>query len=307
MLNPVKPNLFIVGQPKSGTSALFSFLKQHPQINACSVKEPQFFCKDFNSQYFHLSKTPRELENYLALYEQTSCRYHMEASTAYLYSRVAADEICAFNPDARIIIMLREPVDFLYTYHKQLLRNSCKFEEETDFVTALNLESQRHQGRALPRDVFEEKFLYYSERVKYVEQIERYYARFPRAQIKVIVYDDFKRDNRKVFADVQAFLGLEQDFVPQFETVNKQVDVRNRALKQFVDQHTFALKRWIRTTFGKGVFVRLRQMYRNLVFTKGDIQPLAPALRQELKQRYRAEVEAAGQLLGRDLLREWDY
>jgi hypothetical protein len=307
MLNPVKPNLFIVGQPKSGTSALFSFLKQHPQINACRVKEPQFFCKDFNSQYFHLSKTPRELENYLALYEQTSCRYHMEASTAYLYSQVAADEICAFNPDARIIIMLREPVDFLYTYHKQLLRNSCKFEEETDFVTALNLEPQRRQGRALPRDVFEEKFLYYSARVKYAEQIERYYARFPRAQIKVIVYDDFKQDNRKVFAEVQQFLGLEEDFVPQFDTVNKQVDVRNRALKQFVDQHTFALKRWIRTTFGKGVFVRLRQMYRNLVFTQGDIQPLAPALREELKPRYRTEVETTGRLLDRDLLREWNY
>ena len=302
----LKPNLFIVGQPKSGTSALFSFLKQHPAVSACTVKEPQFFCKDLKSQHFVLSKTERTLENYLALYEDTGTEYQMEGSTAYLYSGVAAEEIKAFNPDAKIIVMLREPVDFLYTYHKQLLRNSCKFEVVTDFVEALNLEPARREGKHLPTGVFDEKFLWYSERVKYVEHLARFEACFPPENIMVILYDDFRRDNAAMFSQVLGFLNL-PEFSAEFAQVNKQVNVRNRALKQFLDRTLFPAKTFIRKHFPRSWFVNMRSAYRSLIFKQGEIEKLDDKTRQQLKPGYRDQVEALSRRLDRDLLKEWGY
>lgn len=300
------PNLFIVGQPKSGTSALFSFLKQHPEVSACQVKEPQYFCKDLQSQHFALSKTERTDENYLKLFEETPASYQMDGSTAYLYSQQAASEIRAFNPDAKIIVMLREPVDFLYTYHKQLLRNSCKFEDVTDFQTALSLESERRQGRKLPKGVFDKKFLWYSERVKYVEHLTRFEECFPPENILVIIYDDFRRDNAGVFQRVLRFLDL-PEFNAEFSQVNQQVNVRNRRLKQFLDRTLFPLKTRIKRYAPRSLFVKLRSGYRSLVFKKGEIEKLDDNVRQQLKKHYYSQVALLSEKLGRDLLSEWGY
>jgi hypothetical protein len=303
----VRPNLFIVGQPKSGTSALFSFLKQHPAICACSVKEPQFFCDDINSQYFFLSKTERTLENYLGLYPDEPATYYMEASTAYLYSKVAAGNIHAFNPEAKIIIMLREPVDFLFTYHRQLLRNSCKFEVETDFLKALALEPDRRAGNLLPKGVFEKKYLYYSERVKYLEHIKRFELLFEPSQIKIILYDDFRRDNEQVFRAVLDFLDLDATRLPTFREVNKQVAVRSRVLKQFLDRVLFPFKSWARRTLSRERFHQLRELYRGVIFSKREVTGPPEQEVRRLKARFADEVAALGRHLDRDLLSEWNY
>lgn len=302
-----RPNLFIVGQPKSGTSALFSFLKKHPSINASSVKEPQYFCTDFRSQYYYLSKKERCLDNYLSLFDDVACDYQMEASTAYLYSSVAAKNIYAFNPEAKIIIMLREPVDFLYTYHRQLLRNSCKFESVTDFERSLVLEKDRRIGKNLPKGVFEPKFLYYTDRIKYAEQIRRFVEYFKEDQIKIIIYDDFKADNEKVFRQTLEFLNISDDFIPEFTTVNKQVSVRSRVIKQFVDKNFYSVKTFIKKTSGKSFFQWSRSFYRKLIFSNQELPPLDGELKSKLKIEYLGEVEKLSKLLSRDFIREWDY
>lgn len=304
---PVTPNLFIVGQPKSGTSALFSYLRQQPDIVACSAKEPQFFCDDINSQFFHLSKTARTLDNYLALYPEEDARYYLEASTAYLYSQVAARNIHDFAPDARIIIMLREPVDFLQTYHRQLLRNSCKFEVETNFLKALDLEPERRAGKKLPRNVFEKKYLYYSERVKYLEHIRRFEQFFGKDQIKIILFDDLKQDTRKVFLSVLDFLALDATRLPSFDTVNRQVAVRSRVLKQHLDKTLYPFKAWARKNVSREQFNRLRKMYRAVIFSGRELPALDKADIERLKLRYVDEVARLGDHLGRDLIREWAY
>jgi hypothetical protein len=301
------PNLFIVGQPKSGTSALFSFLRQHPDISASAVKEPQFFCKDLNSQYFHLSRVPRTIENYLMLFDNDGLPYHMEASTAYLYSEVAAQEIYNFNQQAKIIIMLREPVDFLYSYHRQLLRNSCKFETEANFMRALDLESERQQGKKIPKNVFDEKFLMYSKRVQYVDHLERFSRLFPASQIKIIIYDDFRENNLRSFGEVCKFLDIDDGFVPEIRTVNKQVQVRNRAFKQFMDKNLFPVKKFIKSTLDKNRFHKAREVYRSIIFSKKEIPVLSESEKVLLKRRYAHEVAALGKYLERDLVSDWGY
>lgn len=304
----IKPNLFIVGQPKSGTSALFSFLKDHPDVCACATKEPQFFCKDINSQYFHLSNMERSEENFLKLFSHcANQKILMEASTAYLYSRVAAEEIYNFNPDAKIIIMLREPVDFLFTYHMQMLRTSCAFEEIDDFLKALELEPLRKKGQHIPENCFDHQFLFYSDRTRYTDQIKRYRERFPENQIKIIVYDDFKSNNRAVYDEVAAFLDLDASFRPEFKTVNAKVGVRFRRLKQSLDQLLFPFKQWVRPQVSSSVYNFARSSYRRLFFKQYGLPTLRAEDKLLLMQRHKEEVEQLSNYLNRDLISLWGY
>jgi hypothetical protein len=303
----VKPNLFIVGQPKSGTSALFSFLKQHRDISVCKIKEPQFFGTDINSTYFYMSKTEQTLDNYLGLFADDGKTYHLEASTAYLFSETAAANIHSFNPDAKIIIMLREPVDFLFTYHRQLLRNSVKSEVEQDFHKALALEAERREGKNLPKNVFNKKFLLYSERVRYVEHIRRFARLFKNDQIKIIIYDDFKKDNRAIYLSVLEFLALDASNLPEFTTVNKQVAVRSRVAKQYFDKQLYPIKLWVKHNLSESKFAALRAFYRRMIFSSKALPALSNFEKNYLKARYIDQVAQLSEYLDRNLMKEWGY
>ena len=303
-----KPNFFIVGQPKSGTSALFSFLKGHPDVCISSTKEPQYFCKDINSQYFHLSNQERTDENYLKLFAHCQKqKFLMEGSTAYLYSRVAAREIYKFNPDAKIVMMLREPVEFLFTYHMQMLRTSCTFEEVEDFMTAVELEQARKSGQCVPGNCFDPQFLYYSDRVSYTEQIERYRAVFPADQLKIIIHDDFKKNNEGVYDEVVNFLGLDPAYRPQFKTINAKVGVRFRRLKQASDQWLFPVKQKIRPHIPVAIYKAGRALYRRIFFKHNGLATLRPQDRVVLMRRYKDEVARLSICVGRDLTKLWGY
>jgi hypothetical protein len=273
-----------------------------------TTKEPQYFCKDLNSQYFHLSGLERNDSNYLALFEH--CNRHKivgEGSTAYLYSSIAAEEIARFNPHAKIIAMFREPAEFLYSYHLQLLRNSCTFEIETDFDVALKLEALRKSGEQVPSSCFDRKFLFYSDRVRYTEQLDRFYSAFPSEQIKVIIYDDFQANNREVYLDVLRFLDLSSDYIPDMNIVNATVKVRSRKVKQTLDRVLFPIKQKLRVRITKETYQNIRNLYRKLVFSRGTVAPLDPHLKKELKKTYRDEVEKLGRFLNRDLISLWGY
>ena len=112
-----KPNLFIVGAPKCGTTFLYHYLKQHPEIYFPDFKEPHFFGSDLirKNGAYDLS-----LNNYKSLFNSDK-KIIGEASTFYIFSKNAAKEIYDFNPDAKIIIMLRNLVDLAYSLHSQLL------------------------------------------------------------------------------------------------------------------------------------------------------------------------------------------
>jgi hypothetical protein len=212
-----KPNLLIVGQPKSGTTALHQFLGQHPEIYMASIKEPHFFCHDFHTESDRYHQTRlffdfRKEDAYLKLFAQAdSAKIAGESSTNYLYSQVAAQTIYNFNPEAKIIIILREPATFLYSLHSHYV----KFTEENEenLTKALALESVRKSGKSLSPRVTSPSYLYYSERIKYYEQVKRYYDLFEPAQIKVILFEDFKNDNEKVYREILDFLQVDANMM----------------------------------------------------------------------------------------------
>ncbi|MEM7594676.1 MAG: sulfotransferase [Cyanobacteria bacterium P01_A01_bin.83] len=306
----MKPNFFIVGQPKSGTTALHQFLGEHPEIFMSSIKEPHFFCSDFHleSDQHHQKQLFfdfRDENTYLQLFAKVKAEKAVgEASANHLYSRVAAEKIHHFNPDAKIIILLREPAQYLYSLHSHYV----KFTEESepDFATALTLEAERKQGKHASPRVMAPSYLFYSERVKYYEQVKRYYDHFAAEQIKVIIYEEFRADNEGVYREILEFLGVDPSFTPDFTAVNVNKEVKFPALNNFVNRPLVKTisKNLISQEFNE--FVR-DNIVEKLLWHQAPKEKISAERKLELMQKYQPEVAKISELIGVDLEAIWGY
>lgn len=294
-----RPNLFIVGAPKSGTTALYEYLRTHPNIFLSNVKEPHFFATDLGSYPF--IKTP---DAYAELFTESTERHLRvgEASVYYLRSAVAISNIREFNPDAKIIAMFRNPVDMVYSLHSQLLYVS----EETvdDFETAWRLQDRRNRGMDLPRGSRGSFLLQYAEVGRFGTQAERLLSTFPRAQVKLILYDDFAASPGSVYDEVIDFLEIPHDNRTKFPRINDNKRARVAWLRDFLRKPPPPLRdtyRSVKRTVGGKRMDAIKSgiVARNTV--KGRRPPLSPEFRAELVETFRDEVALLSRLLGRDL------
>src|SRR5262249_53369576 len=126
-----KPNFFIVGAPRCATTSMYTYLKQHPQIHLSLLKEPLFFATDLTIQPLAVT----DEASYLGLFADAGdARRIGEGSVFYLLSKRAAEEIKRFSPRAKIIIMLRNPIDMMHSLHALYLRTG---NEDLDFEEAI--------------------------------------------------------------------------------------------------------------------------------------------------------------------------
>ncbi len=314
------PDFFVVGQPKSGTTALYEMLRRHPQVYMPELKEPWFFASELREgappargrATRARARTPRTPEEYLALFEPARPEQRTgEASVMYLWSRTAASAIAAVQPAARIVAVLREPASLVRSLHLQFVQTHV--ETEGDLRKALALEDARRRGSRVPRNTPWPQALQYSEHVRYVEQLRRYHAVFGPEQVKVLVYDDVRADNEGAVRAVWRFLGVDDDAPVTPTEANPTVHVRNPSVHGFV--HAVSVGRTPAARAAKATVkaltprtVRrgaLRATRRHTV--RAD--PLAPdeQLTGELRRRFKGEVVAASEYLGRDLVSEWGY
>src|SRR4030095_12488986 len=136
----VKPNFFVVGAPKSGTTSLYFYLKQHPQVFLPRIKELNFFCTDLHFNFPLL--TEKQFLSYYSV--QQNHKAIGEVSVWNLYSKVAANRIHDFNPDSKIIIMLRQQVEMMYALHSNHVFNDN--ETIRDFEEELKQQEERKRG-----------------------------------------------------------------------------------------------------------------------------------------------------------------
>jgi hypothetical protein len=296
-----KPDFFIVGAPKSGTTAMSEYLGRHPHL-FMAKKEMHFFGSDlkFGPQFYK-----RGEKEYLAEFDGWSEQRHGgEASVWYLFSREAAAEIKAFNPEARIIIMLREPSAMLYSLYHQFLADGN--EQLPSFEEALAAESQRREGRRLARTTYLSQGLVYRECARYTEQVNRYLQAFGRERVHVIIYDDFATDPADAYARVTRFLDVEPSRAQtDFNVINGNKRVRSTALRAVMGEpmvraSVLACRRWL----PQAVFVALQRTEARLqsLNTRSAARvPLNPELRAQLKREFAPVVERLSALLGRDL------
>ncbi|HEX4483635.1 MAG TPA: sulfotransferase [Solirubrobacteraceae bacterium] len=298
------PEFFIVGHPKSGTTALYEMLRSHPQIYMPDLKETLFFARELHPGLQPSGPHPDTLDEYLALFAPAGENQRAgEASPSYLRSRMAAARIAELQPDARIIAILREPASFLRSMHLELLKDHV--ETEKSFRKAI----AREQLIARQKPV-----LWYSdERVEYVAQLRRYREAFSPEQVLVLIYDDFRTDNDATIQQVLRFLGVDESAPITASEANKTVLVRSPRAYEMV--RSLYLGRGAGASVAKAAVKavtprRLRRRgLRRLRDTVLYASPPPPdeQLMLELRRRYKGEVEALSDYLGRDLVGLWGY
>jgi hypothetical protein len=307
------PDFFIVGHPKSGTTALYEALRRHPEIYMPDCKEPWFFASELHVRTPPRPEgTPQTLEEYRALFADAQPGQRVgEATAHYLWSADAAAAIAAAQPAARVIAILREPASFLWSLHLQFLQTYV--ETEPDLRRALELEGARREGREIPRYTYWPTALLYSEHVRYTEQLRRFYAVLPAEQVLVLIYDDFRADNEAFVRKVLRFLDVDEAVPVRTAEANPTVRARSQRLHELV--HAVGVGRGPVSRAVKATIkaltpdeVRRRALYaaqQRLVFA--DPEPPDERLMAELRHRFAGEVASLSEFLDRDLVELWGY
>ncbi len=310
------PDFFLVGHSKCGTTAIYEMLKHHPQLHM-PVKEPRYFVPELRSRYWRppssRRKRPHTLEGYLSLYADAGPDQLIgEATPEYIRSFTAPERIAEVQPNARIVAVLREPASFLRSLHLQAVHNYN--ETEKDFRKAIALEQDRRQGRHIPRLSQTPQALLYSDHVRYVEQLRHYHAVFPAEHVLVLIYDDFRNDNEGTVRTVLRFLEVDDSYPIQPVETKTLPAVRFQSLHQLarvvsIARHNPVSGPALRTLDGL-IPSRLRsdawsETWRRVVYT--DPSPPDEELVLELRRRFKPEVVALSEYLGRDLVALWGY
>jgi hypothetical protein len=291
-----RPNFFIVGAPKCGTTALYEYLKAHPQIYMSDVKEPHYFLPD------SMFKTEAD---YLELFEGARDEIRLgEASPGYIYSVEATQAIHAFDPQAKIIIMVRAPVDLLYStywHHRTVGR-------ETSPTFAEALEREKQSPTFKDESV---SSLSYSKLPLLSRHIQRYFDVFGRESVFVITFDEFTRNTAAVYRETLEFLGVDPSFQTTFPVVNQRKRIRSQTLQTILLKLGVNVRMWKQTRLARragkivpqAIQTHGMNLLRNIYMSKESAPPLDPELARQLRAQFAPEVQRLSDILGRDLSR----
>lgn len=291
------PSFIVLGAGKSGTTSLRNYLKQHPDIFMAPRGEPSFFAHEGQTLDF---KGPgddewnfvTDIETYTALFAGAEAyRAAGEVSPRYLYYERASERIKHYVPEARLVAVLRHPVDRAYSHF--LMNRDRHCEPESDFRAALSKEQERTQLGWSWDWSYVGAGLYY-------KQLQRYYRLFPREQIKVFLYEDYKSRPEPFFRGLFRFLGVDPSFFP-----NTDVKHRSAASPRSGSVHTLLHASYPLKTITKRLLSdAARQKIKTTVASWNAVRPdpVAPALKQELfVQHFADDCRRLASLIDRDL------
>jgi hypothetical protein len=286
------PNFLIIGAMKSGTTALYYYLEQHPDIYMSPVKEPNFFS---SQEQENAADTVTQIETYQRLFSGSSGKKAIgEASHSYLYEPGAAAEIRRHIPEAKLIAILRNPIDRAYSHFLHMVRSGT--EPLDDFAQALREEEAGIHGERIFQD--------YVGRGLYYDQLRRYFGTFAREQVRVYLYEDLSGAPISTVQDAFRFLKVDDSFVPdvslrrnvsghpRYETLDKLLRSQSR-IKHAAKIYLPARLRW---RFSKA-FDDLKT--RNLI----EPPPVQSEIRRQLITVYREDILNVQELIHRDLSR----
>jgi hypothetical protein len=288
----MKPNFFIVGAPRCGTTALFDYLQAHPEIAMASYKEPHYFGTDLRGERFTMYRG--RLDHYQALFKHVENEKRIgEGSVGYLFSKNAAAEIHAYNPESRIIIMLRHPIEALYSMYEQ-----ARFSGSTEYED-FDLMLRHHEALLHQAEQETVVRLLSVEGVRYGEQVKRYLDIFGREAVHIILYDDFSQQTAEVYRQTLAFLGVDETFtLDTFKVINAGQKSRNPLINQVLrNPYIQRLGRAI-PNLALPIYRLLKVVNSRRIETK---TPISPSTRQYLSEALMADINLLESLIERNL------
>jgi hypothetical protein len=310
-----KVDFFFVGYPKCGSTTFYNLLRAHPEFFAPDLKEPKYFSSDiYREMKDHLGGNYYQIiqseSAYSALFEGAGNRIKGDFNPFNIFSKEAPQNIYEYNPNAKILICVREPVSFLRSFHFQSLYGMT--ENEPDFLRALSLEKSRKNGQNIPRYCQIPSYLFYSQLIDYQTQIKAYTDVFDFKNVKIILFDDIVKDEYGVFRDILRFLNAKDvDFTPPPADRNPSHAIRFAWLRKLVLNPP--IRKWLYTHIPLRLLPVGAKISQKL-FKKNQDKPfVSPEDIKQLKKQYKNKVNdlsnflQANGVLSRDLCKLWDY
>lgn len=306
------PTFFVVGAPKAGTTSLYHYLAEHPEIYMSPIKEPCYFSAEIRPQNFSEEMRPAvesaarvqseylqgaisegrfggmgmEWDDYLKLFHKVKAETAIgEASVLYLWSKTAAENIHAMIPDAKVLMILRDPVGVAFSGYVETVsagRVRGSFREYLE--TCLSYRGDKlctwwpgvHLG------------LYY-------EGVKRYLDRFPRENVRIFFYDDYQAEPTRILAEIFRFLGVDPNFSPDLSKHYNQAQVpRFLAIGRFLKQ------RGIWQRMAKLSPSGVRPFLKKLAIRSRGSMVMSPSDGAFLRNYYREDIQKLARLLNRD-------
>ena len=299
MRNANVPNFLIVGAGKSGTTSIYHYISQHPEVFMSDPKEPRFLSfgeeRTFNGPGDHISKksTIYKFEEYCALFKNAE-RYKArgEASVDYLFfHRHVIPNIKRYIGDPKIIIILRNPVDRAYSAYTYLCRDGW---EKLSFEEALQHEEERK--------ILGYKWMWrYKEVGLYSEQVKAFIDNF--SKVRIFLYEDLLNNTQNLIKNIFSFLEVDTEFHPVTLTHHNASGIPRNKLINSLFVKPKGLHKVARTlggfVLGRKGWVNLREKLRGRILEK--VTPLPEDIAEELREYYRNDIIKLENIIGRDL------
>jgi len=296
----VKPDFFIIGAPKCGTTALSDYLRQHQNICLSSPKEPMYFNSDWPSL-----QIVQDEEHYLQCfdcYEKPDLMATGEASAMYLLSSVAVSNILHFNPNARFIVMVRNPLNMAMSLHAQNLFYGD--ENVESFEEAWGLQESRSQGKSIPTGCRDPILLQYALNCSLGALVQRAFDLIPDSQRHVVVFDDFVADTRGVYQKVLKFLKVPDDGRQSFARVNERKSARWRWMNNLLARPPRVIQN-LSMKVKHALHIKSLGIHRLVIrLNTKKRQPsnyLSVEVRMKLLNTFSDDIDLLAKLIGRDL------
>lgn len=283
----INPNFFIVGTPKAGTTSLYHYLEEHPDIYMSPIKETNYFSyEEIKSQgLFYGEEYVKSLEDYKKQFTGVKDEKAIgEASVSYLYYPSIADKIQRFNPDAKIIMVLREPISRGYSHYLMDIKLGLVNLSYSDIVNR----GSKHKSIGLYYQQYVELGLYY-------EQVKRYLDVFGRDKVKIFLFEDIISDLPAVMSEIYTFLDVDVSFKANTQVShNTFVQPKNKLIERLYSNR--GVRKFLKQLAGKNT-----EFIKGLVFKKGKKDELNVELREILKRIYKDDLIATSNIIDRNL------
>ncbi|UII21149.1 sulfotransferase family protein [Fulvivirga ligni] len=297
------PDFLIIGAGKCGTTSVDNYLKQHPSIFVTAFKEPNFFGfemvkpEDFddpNELKYYQDHSITDLKSYQDLYKEAEPgQIKGETSNTYLYHETAPERIKHYVPDVKMIAIFRQPAERLYSRYLHLARvdqlPTPTFEGVLDKST---IWWERN-------DLVKEGFYY--------KNLSKFYDHFDKDQIKVVLFEDLKKDPQGIIQSIAEFVGADGSFEFDLSVeYNKSGFIKNKFYDKMIGQNSI-IKKGIKSMVPTSAFEKLKSNpWLRKKFTditdKNLVRPkLEPELKQKVTDIYRADIQQLAKLINRDL------
>ena len=233
-MNPLV-DFFIVGAPKCGTTALAQLLSQHPDIVISSPKEPHYFSSDLGTGGY-MPTSDADYHSYFFPHNKAEQEIWGEASVWNMYSDIALKRISAYNPKAKIIVLIRDPAKAAFSLHQQMIYQG--HEDEKDFLKAWEQSDMRFRRETFPISMDKDpKLVAYKHAFDFIPQLQRIYKHFPDEAVKIIKQDVFLSHKTATLDNISAFIGA-SPWNFNVKTVNKSLYIKTPLLAELLRSRT---------------------------------------------------------------------